>query len=137
MPATPQIDAEEDRSGLLKLAVAGLAVGALAGLVGSAFHFVVDRADALRDALVAWSHAAPWIGWLAPVGLAAAAAFVARWLVRRFAPEARAAACSASRRLSAATRALRAPRCCRSSSSAACSRSARASRSAAKGRPCR
>ena len=88
MPATPQIDAEEDRSGLLRLAVAGLAVGALAGLVGSAFHVVVDRADALRDALVAWSHAAPWIGWLAPVGLAAAAAFVARWLVRRFAPEA-------------------------------------------------
>ena len=29
-----------------------------------------------------------WIGWLAPVGLAAVAAFVARWLVRRFAPEA-------------------------------------------------
>ena len=49
---------------------------------------VLDRADALRDALVAWSHAAPWIGWLVPVGLAAAAAFVARWLVRRFAPEA-------------------------------------------------
>jgi CIC family chloride channel protein len=88
MAAAPQTDAEEDRSGLLKLAVAGLAVGALAGLVGSAFHVVVDRADALRDALVAWSHAAPWIGWLAPVGLAAVAAFVARWLVRRFAPEA-------------------------------------------------
>jgi CIC family chloride channel protein len=31
---------------------------------------------------------APWLGWLAPVGLAATAAFVAGWLVRRFAPEA-------------------------------------------------
>ena len=87
--ATPSAaDAEEDRSGLLRLAVAGLAVGALAGLVGTAFHIVVDHANALRDAVVAWSWTAPWIGWLAPVGLAAAAAFAARWLVRRFAPEA-------------------------------------------------
>jgi CIC family chloride channel protein len=88
MTATPQTDAEEDRSGLLRLAVAGLAVGALAGLVGTAFHVVVDHTDALRDSVVSWSWSAPWIGWLAPVGLAAAAAFVARWLVRRFAPEA-------------------------------------------------
>jgi len=87
MTATPQANAEEDRSGLLRLAVAGLAVGALAGLVGTAFHVVVDRADALRDSVVSWSWSAPWIGWVVPVGLAAAAAFVARWLVRRFAPE--------------------------------------------------
>src|SRR5262245_8058652 len=87
MAAVPPPDAEEDRSGLLRLAVAGLAVGALAGLVGTAFHVVVDRADALRDAIVAWSWTAPWLGWFVPVGLAAAAAFVARWLVRRFAPE--------------------------------------------------
>ena len=87
MAVIPPTDAEEDRSGLLRLAVAGLVVGALAGLVGTAFHLVVDRADALRDAMVAWSWNAPWIGWIAPVGLAAAAAFMARWLVRRFAPE--------------------------------------------------
>ena len=79
---------EEDRSGLLKLAVAGLAVGALAGLVGCAFQLAVDYAVALRSAVVARALEAPWIGWLAPVGLAAAAAFVARGLVRRFAPEA-------------------------------------------------
>ena len=78
----------EDRSGLIGLAAAGLAVGALAGLVGSAFHLVLDRADALRGVVVAWSQAAPWIGWLVPAGLAAVAAFVARWLVLRFAPEA-------------------------------------------------
>src|SRR5262245_66056880 len=86
MAVIPPTDAEEDRSGLLRLAVAGLMVGALAGLVGTAFHLVVDRADALRDAMVAWSWNAPWIGWIAPVGPAAAAAFVARWLVRGFAP---------------------------------------------------
>ena len=86
-PVSPA-EAEEDRTGLLKLAVAGLIVGALAGLVGCAFHFAVDYAVALRGAVVAWALKAPWLGWIAPVGLTAAAAFVARWLVRRFAPEA-------------------------------------------------
>ena len=85
---TPRTDEEPDRSHLIRLAVAGLAVGAAAGLVGSAFHIVLDHADALRAAVVTWSRGVPWIGWLAPVALAAAAAFVARWLVRRFAPEA-------------------------------------------------
>jgi CIC family chloride channel protein len=80
--------AEEDRSGLLKLAAAGLAVGALAGLVGCAFHVAVDYAVGLRSAVVAWALQAPWLGWLGPVALTAAAAFIARWLVRRFAPEA-------------------------------------------------
>jgi H+/Cl- antiporter ClcA len=81
-------DEDEDRTGLVRLALAGLAVGALAGLVGSAFHIVLDHADALRATVVAWSRTSPWIGWIVPVGLAAAAAFVARWLVARFAPEA-------------------------------------------------
>ncbi|HQR50216.1 MAG TPA: chloride channel protein [Methylophilaceae bacterium] len=78
----------KNRSGLLLLACAGLAVGALAGLAGSAFHWVLDHADVLRDGVIAMAHATPWIGWLAPVGLASAAAFIARWLVRRYAPEA-------------------------------------------------
>ena len=79
---------EEDRSGLLRLALAGLAVGALAGLVACAFHFAVDYAIALQTAVAAWAVDASWIRWLAPIGLAAAAAYVARWLVRRYAPEA-------------------------------------------------
>src|SRR5262245_16592159 len=72
----------------LGLAAAGLVVGAAAGLVGSAFHLVLDRLDALRGTLVAWSQTTPWLGWLAVVALTASAAFVARWLVRRYAPEA-------------------------------------------------
>ena len=84
----PPSEDQEDRSGLLRLALAGLAVGALAGLVGCAFHVAVDHAVALRSAVVAWALEAPWLGWLAPVGLTAAAAFVARGLVSRFAPEA-------------------------------------------------
>jgi CIC family chloride channel protein len=81
-------ETEADRSGLAALIAAGLALGALVGLVASAFHIVLDNAAALRDAVVAWSHSVPRIGWLAPVCFAAIAAFVARWLVRRFAPEA-------------------------------------------------
>jgi hypothetical protein len=42
-------EADEAGTGLLRLAAAGLVVGAGAGLVGSAFHAVLDRADALRD----------------------------------------------------------------------------------------
>jgi len=79
---------EEDHTGLLSLAASGLAVGALAGLVGSAFHFALDAAERLLAALLAWAHGYPAVGWVAPVLLTAAAAFVARWLVRRYAPEA-------------------------------------------------
>src|SRR4030095_2504401 len=39
-------------------------------------------------AVVAWALNARWLGWLVPVGLTATAAFIARGLVRRFAPEA-------------------------------------------------
>ena len=78
----------EDRSRLLTLAACGLAVGALAGLVGSAFNFSLVAAGRLRGSLLDWAHHYPAAGWLAPVFFAAAAAFVARWLVRRYAPEA-------------------------------------------------
>jgi len=84
---TPVSEAEQQRSGLFLLVLAGLAVGALAGLAGSAFHWVLDHASTLRNGVIATAHATPWIGWLAPVGLAAIASFTARWLVRRYAPE--------------------------------------------------
>lgn len=92
MPAgadTPSLaESEVDRSGLLKLALAGLVVGALAGLFCCAFHLAVDHAVALRNAAVVWSRESAGLAWLVPVGLTATAAFFARWLVRRFAPEA-------------------------------------------------
>ncbi len=73
---------------MLVLAAAGLAVGALAGLVGTAFHLALDAAERFRTSMLDWAHGSPAVGWLAPILLAAAAAFVARWLVRRYAPEA-------------------------------------------------
>ena len=78
----------EDARGLLKLALSAIAVGALAGLVGSAFHVGLAAADSARVMVLEWAHRYPTAGWLAPAMLAAAAAFVSRWLVRRFAPEA-------------------------------------------------
>jgi len=80
-------DEEAQGAGLLALGASGLAVGALSGLVGSAFHVALDAADKLRLAVLAWSRGDPRLGWIAPVLFAAVAAFVARWLVRRFAPE--------------------------------------------------
>ena len=79
---------EEDSSNLLALAGSGLAVGAVAGLVGSAFNLSLEAAERFRGSVLDWAHQYPGAGWLAPVLLAAGTAFVARWLVRRFAPEA-------------------------------------------------
>jgi CIC family chloride channel protein len=66
----------------------GLAVGALAGLVGSAFNLALVAAERFRGSLLEWAHDYPDVGWIVPALLAAGAAFVARWLVRRYAPEA-------------------------------------------------
>ena len=85
---SPHDEPEDDRPRLLALACSGLAVGALAGLVGSAFHFALAAAGRLRGAVLDWAHHHPAVGWLAPVLLGAGAAFIARWLVRRYAPEA-------------------------------------------------
>jgi len=79
---------DDERSKLLALAASGLAVGAVAGLIGSAFNFALVAAEQLRGSVLDWSRHTPGVGWLAPVLLAAVAAFVARWLVRRYAPEA-------------------------------------------------
>src|SRR5438874_10941403 len=79
---------EEDHTGLLLLAASGLAVGALAGVVASAFPFALDAAGRLLAALLAWAHGYPAVGRVAPVVLAAAAAFVAGWLVGQYVPDA-------------------------------------------------
>jgi len=87
-PAPPRDDLEEDRSRLLALVASGLAVGALAGLVGSAFNLALVAAEQFRGSLIDWAHRNPGLGWLVPVFVAAGAAFAARWLVGRYAPEA-------------------------------------------------
>jgi CIC family chloride channel protein len=78
-----------DGSGsLLVLGVLSLLIGAASGLVGAVFRLCLVWADRLRDALVTWAHGASALGFLLVVVTCAAAAGVAAWLVRRFAPHA-------------------------------------------------
>lgn len=64
-----------------------IVAGVLAGLVGTAFRLALGIADALRIAAVDYLHQWPWIGWIAPVLVAAGAVAFARYLVIRV-PEA-------------------------------------------------
>lgn len=67
--------------------LAAALVGALAGLVGAAFHALLDQADLGRDLLRTALEAAPVPGWLVLMALGALMLCAALWLVRRFAPE--------------------------------------------------
>ena len=73
-------------SRVIRIATASVLTGILIGLVGGAFRYLLISADRGRDAFIAWAHAWPWIGWLAPVGLGLVGAAVARIMVVRFAP---------------------------------------------------
>ncbi len=67
--------------------LAAALVGILAGLVGAAFHALLDQADQGRDLLRTVLEAAPVPGWLVLMALGALVLCLALWLVRRFAPE--------------------------------------------------
>jgi CIC family chloride channel protein len=75
-------------SRIIRISTASILTGILVGLVGGAFRYLLIAADNGRDALIAWAHAWPYIGWLAPVVLGLAGAGLARFLVVRFAPTA-------------------------------------------------
>ena len=79
---------EEGHGSLLVLALLALIVGAAAGLVGAIFRLTLQQADRLRDALIAWAQGKKLAGFLIVVVTCATAAFIAAWLVRRFAPHA-------------------------------------------------
>src|ERR1700754_5227715 len=86
MAARPSDETTEGR--LFTLAVLALVVGAAAGLIGAVFRIVLERADQLRDRGIAWAHGEALWGFAVVVVAGAAAALVAAWLVRRFAPHA-------------------------------------------------
>jgi len=75
------------RSGLLRLVVAGTLVGVLAGLLSAAFHRTLDIALEYRWSLLDRATTDARYGWILPVVVVAVLAALARWLVRRFAPE--------------------------------------------------
>jgi CIC family chloride channel protein len=70
-------------SGLpLRLYLGAAIGGLLAGLLGTAFRWVLEWVAQQRDALVAAAHAVGAFGWLLPVGGAALAVALSRFLVR-------------------------------------------------------
>ncbi|BCQ25839.1 H(+)/Cl(-) exchange transporter ClcA [Caballeronia sp. NK8] len=77
---------DDERAGLGALAAASVVVGAATGTIGVLFRFALERADAWRNAFVAWAHAGHDIAVVLVVLAAAAAAGLAGWLVARFAP---------------------------------------------------
>ncbi|HZD49118.1 MAG TPA: ClC family H(+)/Cl(-) exchange transporter [Silvibacterium sp.] len=76
------------KSRVIRISTASLLAGIFIGLVGGAFRYLLIAADNRRDALIAWAHAWPYIGWLAPVALGLTGAAMARIMVVRFAPAA-------------------------------------------------
>jgi CIC family chloride channel protein len=59
----------------------------MTGCVCAIFRMALEEADRLRDLVIAWAHGQAMIGFLLVV-MAGAAAALAAWLVRRFAPHA-------------------------------------------------
>ncbi|MBK5938606.1 H(+)/Cl(-) exchange transporter ClcA [Halochromatium roseum] len=70
-----------------RLYLAALFVGVFAGLIGGAFHFLLDQAASSRDLLHGLLSTAPVPGWLLLMLLGALVLVTVMWLVRRFAPE--------------------------------------------------
>lgn len=66
-----------------KAALVGLCAGGIAVL----FRGLLVGGEKLRTSLVLWSHAAPAIGWIVPMGFGAAGAMIAVTIVHHYAPE--------------------------------------------------
>ena len=73
-------------SRVIRLATASIIGGILIGVVGGAFRYFLISSDSLRTVLIAWAHRQPHLGWIFPVALGAAGAWLARLLVIKFAP---------------------------------------------------
>jgi chloride channel protein, CIC family len=90
MHREPELDGEAaaGQGDLLTLALLSLIIGTASGLLVAVFRVLLERADRLRDALAAWGHEAMPAGILLVIGVPAAAAGLAAWLVRRYSPQA-------------------------------------------------
>ncbi len=75
-------------SRLIRLAMASVLGGLLIGLVGGAFRYLLITSDRMRTQMIVWAHSFAYFGWLFPVLLGAAGAWLARFLVLKFAPTA-------------------------------------------------
>jgi CIC family chloride channel protein len=78
----------DNRGNLLPLALLAPFAGAVAGFIGAIFRLALQRADSLRDAVIAWAHGGAFAGFLFVIVLCALATAVAAWLVRLYSPDA-------------------------------------------------
>lgn len=77
-----------EEGGLLALACLTLVAGAATGLIASLFRLLLEKAEALRLALMAEAHGMALPGFLLVVGATSLLALVAAWMVHRFSPHA-------------------------------------------------
>jgi len=77
----------ESASAPWRLYLAAALAGLLAGVLGAAFHALLDQGGRLRSNAHAVLDGTAVPGWLVLMGLGALALTSAAWLVRRFAPE--------------------------------------------------
>ena len=75
-------------SRIIRLVIASILGGILIGIVGGGFRFLLITFDRLRTEVIGWAHLHPMVGWLIPIALGAAGAWIARWMVVKFAPTA-------------------------------------------------
>lgn len=73
---------------LVTLALLAPVAGAIAGLIGALFRLALEGGDRLRDTVIAWANALGPLGLPIVMLLCAASAYLAAWMVRRFAPPA-------------------------------------------------
>jgi chloride channel protein, CIC family len=73
---------------LYRVAAASILGGMLIGVAGGLFRFFLNLSDHLRTSMIARAHLDPHLGWLLPVLVGAAGAFLARLLVVKLAPTA-------------------------------------------------
>jgi chloride channel protein, CIC family len=83
----PKFNAADAGGSLLVIALLAPIAGAGAGLVGVLFRLALQRADDLRNALIAWAHG-QFAGLLIVTAISSAAVALAAWLVSRFSPAA-------------------------------------------------
>src|SRR3954467_4156558 len=81
-------DFEDGHGSLSLLVLLACVVGAGAGAIGTLFRILLEDADAWRDALIGWAHAAPVMGFVLVTAGCAAAGAPAAGLGRRCPPEA-------------------------------------------------
>ena len=85
-PVVRPAEPADEPGTLFPLALLSMLVGVASGLIGALFRLSLERADGWRNVLLAWAHGWDLAGLVLVIAICAAAAGLAAWLVRRWAP---------------------------------------------------